>query len=799
MTGSKTLLRELRRRRVFKTVALYVVGAWVALQVTELALPALEIPDSAIRWVWIAVFALFPLVLLFGWRYDVTRGGIRHTPPAGVDEPIPLTRADHWIIGGFSMAGLVVVAAMLWQIRLVEPAPTLVAAENSIAVLPFEVCEAHARDQPLAHQLATQVLNRLAERRSFKVYARTTAFTLAGTGWTRPQIAGELNVRYLLAGELCRDGDDLTITAELSDGEGFIVQRKQYVQVVNPYGQIEQRLATQVANDVAAELGDFASQAPDRPVNRLALEQLMLGMEFMRHRAWEEAGEAFDQALELEPDYPEALFQRAILEWGHGHGQRWVDRALGAREIADRALEVAERQVEQGVATFDTYYALGKLHHTQAHLEEGLLHRQGASLDAAEIAARRARIREHFDQAERHFRTAAVLNPSETEVYTWLADTLDHIGGQRRVEALEILEQGLERDPLNWEYNGPVAFRLAERGYYRQAMERLDRLKALPDGYEWYIPLEIMNNHGRYDEKMATLVEILQTDVEALGRPVHMAQLWWTINELYEIGLDEEGETLYQLAERIPFTIGGWWWADWAYENFFVDLHLVVTGRLDELIAKELAELEGKSNDEILDGWYVRAMQAATTLWVAGERERSIELTESLRHVQMNEVWAERQTAGNLDLARMYTEVGRQDDAMPLLQEALEHLEEEVASGVRHPETLGRLADTYALLGRDDEALDALELAVDYGYWFLLNPYYSNFYEFSAMPFDHLADDPRFIAQMDRMAAIRDQQAANVRALLERNDMEALLAPVIAIYEEKAAEKQQAEAQAQEG
>jgi len=58
----REIFRELRRRRLFNTVALYVVGAWVALQVTELALPGLNIPDFAIRHVWIDLrLALRPL------------------------------------------------------------------------------------------------------------------------------------------------------------------------------------------------------------------------------------------------------------------------------------------------------------------------------------------------------------------------------------------------------------------------------------------------------------------------------------------------------------------------------------------------------------------------------------------------------------------------------------------------------------------------------------------------------------------------------------------------------------------
>ena len=47
MSHSKIFFTELRRRRVFNTVAIYIVGAWVALQVSDLAFPGLGIPEAS--------------------------------------------------------------------------------------------------------------------------------------------------------------------------------------------------------------------------------------------------------------------------------------------------------------------------------------------------------------------------------------------------------------------------------------------------------------------------------------------------------------------------------------------------------------------------------------------------------------------------------------------------------------------------------------------------------------------------------------------------------------------------------
>jgi len=51
--------RELSRRKVFRVAALYIVGAWIVLQVADLAFPGLRVPEESIRFVWIGAIAAF--------------------------------------------------------------------------------------------------------------------------------------------------------------------------------------------------------------------------------------------------------------------------------------------------------------------------------------------------------------------------------------------------------------------------------------------------------------------------------------------------------------------------------------------------------------------------------------------------------------------------------------------------------------------------------------------------------------------------------------------------------------------
>jgi hypothetical protein len=141
----KNLFRELRRRRVFRMTVIYFVAAWVVVQVASEAFPALNIPESAIRYVWVAVLIGFPFAVLFSWRYDFTASGIRRTPAAHEDVAAvrSLTRVDYGVLAALGLVMLAIVFGV--GLRLIEiqtetgRAPTTrVIDPNSIAVLPLE-------------------------------------------------------------------------------------------------------------------------------------------------------------------------------------------------------------------------------------------------------------------------------------------------------------------------------------------------------------------------------------------------------------------------------------------------------------------------------------------------------------------------------------------------------------------------------------------------------------------------------------------------------------------------------------
>ena len=71
MSIASSIFSELRRRGVFGTIAIYIVAAWVLIQVASEAFPALNVPEYAIRHIWVGVILCFPFALIVGWMYDI--------------------------------------------------------------------------------------------------------------------------------------------------------------------------------------------------------------------------------------------------------------------------------------------------------------------------------------------------------------------------------------------------------------------------------------------------------------------------------------------------------------------------------------------------------------------------------------------------------------------------------------------------------------------------------------------------------------------------------------------------------
>jgi len=102
--------QQFRRRRVSRTVALYLASAYLLIEATLSLSTAVELPPWGFRAV-VGVLVLgFPLTVVLAWTYDVTPKGIVKTPVDLGPEPGPSSGSNTaWAIVSVSavLGGLI--------------------------------------------------------------------------------------------------------------------------------------------------------------------------------------------------------------------------------------------------------------------------------------------------------------------------------------------------------------------------------------------------------------------------------------------------------------------------------------------------------------------------------------------------------------------------------------------------------------------------------------------------------------------------------------------------------------------
>jgi TolB-like protein len=447
------LLHELKRRRVLQTFALYIVGAWVVIQVAQAAFEAWDLPMQGLRYLWIALILASPLALLFAWRYDITADGIVRTPPAGEGEAedLRLKRSDYAILAALLMVGGVIVFQGLGRVQQeIEAGPRQAAVtegpENSIAVLPFKNLDAQADTGYFSDGVTEEILHRLSTLGRLHVLASNSSFAFRNSDEGPAGIAARLGVRYLLQGSVRRDQDFVRVTARLLDQAGFQVWSDSFDRKLEGIFAIQAEIASTVSSRIIAEIVPPSELPAGRTTDNMeAYDAYLTGRAFFdaRTAGWKaKAGEALRRAIELDPGYaPPLAVLSATLAVNAGPGPH-----------LDEALELAGRAVELDPLLAEGHAALGML-------QTGLLGDPEKGLAS--------------------LRRAIDLDPSLAIAYTWIALPLARLGMEE--EASEYLRRGLEIDPLNPVLVRNRAFGESWRGSFAGAEQLLLRLTHLPE------------------------------------------------------------------------------------------------------------------------------------------------------------------------------------------------------------------------------------------------------------------------------------------------------------------------------
>jgi TolB-like protein len=342
-----SFIEELKRRNVVKIGVLYIVAAWLTLQVAELLFDALELPSAWLRLVLALVILGFPIALIFSWVFELTPEGIKREKD--VDRSRSVTGETGRKINTLIVVLLVIAIGTVAVDRLVPeqaepvaqaPAPAPVATspaevpgettaeapagppDRSIAVLPFANMSGDVENEYFADGLSEEILNFLAGVPDLQVTARTSSFQFKGKNADVREIGGALNVANVLEGSVRRAGDQARITAQLiRASDGYHLWSATYDRQMDDVFEIQTEIAESVTRALGVVLDDAQRQqmidAGVREVDAFVYYQRGLEKFWKAHgehfdlAMMAEAAELFGEAIRIEPDFADAYFMRS--------------------------------------------------------------------------------------------------------------------------------------------------------------------------------------------------------------------------------------------------------------------------------------------------------------------------------------------------------------------------------------------------------------------------------------------------------------------------------------------------------
>jgi TolB-like protein len=212
----KNIFTELKRRNVYRAAVAYGVVAWFLTQLTTQVFPFFEIPNSAVRFVVIALAAGFPIAMLLSWLYEFTPQGIIRTEDVDPVQSRSVQRATGRILNFTIIGVLLLVIAMLTVGRLPfyrqTGEPT---SQKSIAVLPFENRSEDKANAYFAEGIQDEILARLSKIADLKVISRTSTQHYKSAPENLPEVARQLGVAHIVEGSVQRSGDAVRVNVQL--------------------------------------------------------------------------------------------------------------------------------------------------------------------------------------------------------------------------------------------------------------------------------------------------------------------------------------------------------------------------------------------------------------------------------------------------------------------------------------------------------------------------------------------------------------------------------------------------------
>jgi tetratricopeptide (TPR) repeat protein len=339
------LIRELRRREVFRTAGLYVGIAWILIEGASVLLEAFDAPGWMLQGMIILAIIGLPVTVVLAWIFDITEKGIEVQAEATDTVVIPFggRKGDFVVIGVLTVA---LAFSVYLNITIDDAAVGEEIEPLSILIADFD----NQTGDPLFEGSLEQALQIGLEVASFvSSYERGVAKKIAGELQSTEALDSEVaqlvavreGIKLVLAGSIVPDGSEFELAVQaVAPRSGEIIAE---VDTTAP-SKLEVLTAMgELAAELRAELGD---ESVDR--DNLEVTETFTAMSLEAAREYDTA-----QQLQYNAKYEQAIeHYRAAVEHDPGFGRAYSGWAVAARKLG--LVDEASKAWDKAIANLGT-------------------------------------------------------------------------------------------------------------------------------------------------------------------------------------------------------------------------------------------------------------------------------------------------------------------------------------------------------------------------------------------------------------------------------------------------------------
>jgi tetratricopeptide (TPR) repeat protein len=300
---------ELKRRNVFRSLAIYAGTAFIILEAASIIFPRWNLPDWSIDLVlWLLILGAV-INIFVAWFFDLTPQGIQKTKPKEeVEESERPSSSKGWKVATY--LSLVVIVALI-VLNIVGGPKQLHAGDiQSLLILPFDNYTGDDQLDYVAAGMQSSLIGEMGQISALRIISKTTARAYKNLDMSLPQMAAEVNADAVVESMVMCYGDSVCV--QISVVTPFPEEKQLWTaeykveksQIMNLYNQVTKQIAEEVMVQLTAEEENLLAES--RTINSDAYDLYLKGQYYWDQftpEALQLALEYFNKAIEIDPEW----------------------------------------------------------------------------------------------------------------------------------------------------------------------------------------------------------------------------------------------------------------------------------------------------------------------------------------------------------------------------------------------------------------------------------------------------------------------------------------------------------------